>query len=166
MAQRGEPWRVVDLGAERVRRARAHRRYTVLLRACVRDRDGATFRQVGIGAEYHVRDLHETLVTCFGLSSVEAGMVWRFAAPTPEGEEPVAGSDEVAAHLFHSGDVLVYHWGLWTIDVESLGTFERSEGTAWARCVGGAGSIAGGGEPDLAAINARLDELPGRDRHP
>ena len=93
-------------------------------------------------------------------------MVWRFAAPTPEGEEPVAGSDEVAAHLFHSGDVLVYHWGLWTIDVESLGTFERSEGTAWARCVGGAGSIAGGGEPDLAAINARLDELPGRDRHP
>lgn len=143
---------VVDLTAARARRQRQAR--TVIVRAANVRADAEVHRHIGVNDALHLADLHDVLVTAFGLEDERGTTPWHFS-PLGAREERLDAADELHRHLTDEGDSIAYHFGLWDIIVTALESYPRDAGTPRALCVGGSGAF-GGADFDLAAINADL----------
>jgi hypothetical protein len=143
---------VVDLTAVRARRQRQPR--TVILRAANLRADAEVHRHIGVNDALHLADLHDVLVTSFGLGDHRGSAPWHFSTHEDR-DERLDAADELHHHLAEEGDSIVYHFGLWDIIVTAVESYLRDDGTPRALCVGGSGAF-GDTEFDLAAINAEL----------
>ncbi|PRQ10425.1 hypothetical protein C1Y63_11520 [Corynebacterium sp. 13CS0277] len=113
---------------------------TVILRARV---DGATppaVRHLGINDALSLTHLQHALGVAFGV-----------------GEGPWLAEDSECIHqlLGEVGCAVRLHWGLWNVDVETLDSYPRDQGTPQALCIGGSGDFLGE-EFNPTRINAIL----------
>ena len=152
MSSNGAANVVVDLATARQRRQRTAR--TIILRASNIRADEEVHRHIGVNDSLHLADLHEILVTTFGLGEDTGATPWHFSQ-AGDRDERIDAADAIHTHLRSEGDTLAYHWGLWVIDISAIESYPRDAGTPRALCVGGSGSFGGQGF-DLADINAQL----------
>ena len=143
---------VVDLTAARARRQRQAR--TVIIRAANVRADAEVHRHIGVNDGLHLADLHDVLVTAFGLEEERGATPWHFST-LDDRDERLDAADELHRHFTDEGDSIAYHFGLWDIIITAVESYPRDVGTPRALCVGGSG-VFGGTEFDLAAINAEL----------
>ena len=146
---------VVDLDAERARRQQDGRQpRTVILQASNVRADAEVHRHIGLNDALHLADLHDILGTIFGFCASPGPTPWHFSRGGDR-EERLDAADPIHRHLTAEGDRISYHFGLWDVTLTAVESYPRDAGTPRALCVGGSGAF-GGGEFDLAGINAAL----------
>lgn len=159
MSPKHTPSNVVSLASVRARRTlptppeRESR--TVILQASNVQAQNEVHRHIGINDSLHLQDLHEVLDVCFSPDPAQPQQhsPWHFSrGATQQRLDP---PEEITYFLGLTGDEIIYHWGLWEIRLRTIESYPRDRGTPRALCVGGSGSF-GGGEFDLAAVNAAL----------
>lgn len=150
---------VISLGAARKyqqAKARQHQPSTVILRTSNLQADREVHRHIGINADLHLNDLHRVIDTCFELPGAGEGddsEPWYFSLGTEA--EQLDRTHRIRKYLGEPGQQLLYHWGLWSITIETIDNYPRDTGTPQALCVGGSGGF---DDRDFnpSIINARL----------
>lgn len=150
---------VISLGAARKHhRSHLHSQQpsTVILRTSNLQADREVHRHIGINADLHLNDLHRVIDTCFELPGAGEGddsEPWYFSLGTEA--EQLDRTHRIRKYLGEPGQQLLYHWGLWSITIETIDNYPRDTGTPQALCVGGSGGF---DDRDFnpSIINARL----------
>lgn len=150
---------VISLGAARKHhRSHLHSQQpsTVILRTSNLQADREVHRHIGINADLHLNDLHRVIDTCFELPGAGEGDdsdPWYFSLGTEA--EQLDRTHRIRKYLGEPGQQLLYHWGLWSITIETIDNYPRDTGTPQALCVGGSGGF---DDRDFnpSIINARL----------
>lgn len=150
---------VISLGAARKHhRSHLHSEQpsTVILRTSNLQADREVHRHIGINADLHLNDLHRVIDTCFELPGAGEGddsEPWYFSLGTEA--EQLDRTHRIRTYLGEPGQQLLYHWGLWSITIETIDNYPRDTGTPQALCVGGSGGFSDG-DFNPSIINARL----------
>lgn len=150
---------VISLGAARKyqqAKARQQQPSTVILRTSNLQADREVHRHIGINADLHLNDLHRVIDTCFELPGAGEGddsEPWYFSLGTEA--EQLDRTHRIRTYLGEPGQQLLYHWGLWSITIETIDNYPRDTGTPQALCVGGSGGFSDG-DFNPSIINARL----------
>lgn len=106
-------------------------------------------RHIGINDAMSLNQVHEVLRISFGFHSEQTP--WSFRL----GTNKLNPEHCIHQYLMRPGDTLLYHWGLWAIELEVIDSYPRDRGTPEALCIGGAGSI-NNESFTTAEINAKL----------
>lgn len=106
---------------------------TALLHAELAHQDGAIQRTIGINDALPLAEVAGILRTCFNFRS---NSPWSFR----RGSRIIDPRD-----CLHMYPQLRFHWGLWDIDLDTLETYPRDNGTPQALCVAGSGHITAAG---------------------
>ncbi|ALC04703.1 hypothetical protein CDES_01115 [Corynebacterium deserti GIMN1.010] len=122
---------------------------TLIVRAINVQADGEVYRQIGLNSAMSLDELHQVLNIVFGMAGEKSP--WRFEDQLRNLCDP---AQPVGHYLECGGDVLIYYWGLWQINLHCLEMYPRDNGTPRALCIGGSGGFTG--DFDQATINAEL----------
>ncbi len=131
---------------------------TAVLQAACLQADVEVYRHIGVDTALSLGELAQVVDVCFGFASERGPQVSGGEVTTPHFclcGTPLPSSDPIAAHLREPGDQLTYHWGLWKVQLNTVGTYPRDEHTPRALCVGGSGSFTDQ-PPSMPLINAEL----------
>lgn len=108
---------------------------TALLHAELVHHDGAIQRTVGVNDSLTLAEVAGILRICFNLAG---NPPWSFH----DASEVVDPNSCLSAY-----PTLRFVWGLWNIELETLETYPRDQGTPRALCIAGSGALAGGFNP-------------------